>query len=79
MLQFWPICLPAFASCRGVSSGHVGCSDTSVGFDAGPVWGGAGTGWRLPGSVELVHFGGLPGPGMRSGRRMSAASPGSRL
>jgi hypothetical protein len=34
-----------------------------------PVWGRAGTGWRLPGSVGLVHFGGLPGLGVRSGRQ----------
>ena len=47
----------------------MGCSGASIGSDAGPRLG-QGRYWlRLPGSVELVHFGGLPGLGVRSGRQ----------
>src|SRR6266478_4200891 len=69
MLRFWLICLPRSRS----SPGRYRPAEWAAGARAldpmrAPVWGRAGTGWRLPDSVGLVPFGGLAGLGVRSGR-----------
>src|SRR5580704_19506856 len=70
MLQFWLICSSRSRTVQGDIAGPSGLLRRKYRIRCGP-WSGA---WPVlvsvcRGFVELVHFGGLPGPDVRSGRQ----------